>query len=121
MLLDKYLTDEELLSGLAAASVTTEPTDPNFWKFLERFQPYCFVSASDTLFFAAHNKDLVASVHSDRAWADAESQERAYKSSSRAALWRDLGPECGPEKCVEPDCNRLRIKLAMRCFMHQMN
>jgi hypothetical protein len=34
---------------------------------------------------------------------------------------RELGPECGPEKCREPNCNRLRIRLAVFCLKHQFD
>lgn len=40
--------------------------------------------------------------------------------AARAQKWQALGPECGPEVCVEEACKRLRIKLAVRCFMHQI-
>jgi hypothetical protein len=120
LVLDKPLTDDEIMSGLALANVETDPDDPKFWDFLDRLQPYCFASYRGTIFFTAKIKLLVDALHSERAIADIEHQERTYLGSSRASLWRNLGPECGPEKCIEPDCDRLRIKLAVRCFMHQM-
>ena len=43
------------------------------------------------------------------------------RKRARKTFWAELGPECGPETCVETGCNRLRIKLAIRCLEHQFD
>ena len=39
--------------------------------------------------------------------------------SEKESFWSNLGPECGPEKCAEPGCGCLRIKVATFCLQHQ--
>ena len=43
------------------------------------------------------------------------------RDKARKNFRRELGPECGPEKCAQEDCSRLRIKLAIRCLEHQFD
>jgi hypothetical protein len=43
----------------------------------------------------------------------------SLRQSARASFEAELGPECGPERCDEPGCDRLRMKLAIRCLQHQ--
>ncbi|MBA3856532.1 MAG: hypothetical protein C0507_06425 [Cyanobacteria bacterium PR.3.49] len=43
------------------------------------------------------------------------------REQARKKFRRELGPECGPEKCAQESCNRLRIRLAIRCLEHQFD
>lgn len=45
----------------------------------------------------------------------------ARRECRRRTFQYELGPECGPEKCVEDSCKKLRIKLAIRCLEHQFD
>jgi hypothetical protein len=49
-----------------------------------------------------------------------EADAHSHRLSSWKYYWETLGPECGPEKCVQPGCDRLRIHLAIRCLRHQL-
>ncbi|HEY9684838.1 MAG TPA: hypothetical protein V6C86_24890 [Oculatellaceae cyanobacterium] len=120
MYLDRPLGDEELLAGLCFADEEPDPNNSRFWFLLDRIQPYLFISYMERAFFAAQNRGLLDALHSPCALAEVEERERASLRASRKSKWEDVGPECGPEKCVEPDCDRLRIKRAVRCYMHQL-
>lgn len=37
----------------------------------------------------------------------------------RNRFLKEQAPECSPEECVEPDCEHLRIRNALRCLKHQ--
>jgi hypothetical protein len=120
MFLTKQVTDQELLSDLKFADEEPDPNNSRFWLLLERMQPYLFVSYMEKEFFASKNKALLDALRSPNALADVEERERSYRKMSRLTKWENVGPECGPEQCVEPDCHRLRIERAIRCYMHQL-
>jgi hypothetical protein len=45
----------------------------------------------------------------------------ATDREEKSSFFANLGPECGPEKCLQPNCDRLRIKLAVYCLQHQFD
>lgn len=94
-------------------------SDP-FWTVLEDLKPYCFASYLGDLFFCSLNKEHVEAMYSPTVLAQAELFQVDWIRANRAALWQDLGPECGPETCIEAGCSRLRIRLAVRSFLHQL-
>lgn len=51
---------------------------------------------------------------------DLEYLSRKQEKKDRLALWTNLGPEVGPEKCSQDGCEKLRIGLAVNCFLHQL-
>jgi hypothetical protein len=120
MFIDKPLSDQELLSALQFVDEEPDPANFSFWLFLERMQPYLFISCMEKEFFAAKNKDILDVLHSESAIADTEEREKMYLRTSRLTKWTSIGPESGPEKCIEPRCDRLRIERAIRCYMHQL-
>ena len=120
MFLDKPLTDQQIQTGLTFADEEPDPSNSRFWSLLDHLQPYLYISYMAKEFFAAREKILLDALHSADAFADVEAKERADCRNTRAEQWKKLGPECGPEKCVESGCDRLRIKLAIRCFIHQL-
>lgn len=128
MLLDESLADDELLKNLSyfdepyMLDDLDEEQAQNFWAAIEGIQPYCYFSYGlfDGFTFVARGPDLYRQFL-DRV--SLEAIETFYKktaAASRARTWAELGPECGPEICIEDNCNRLRIKLALRCFIHQL-
>jgi hypothetical protein len=92
---------------------------PEFWVFMEKLQPYFFHRWRNDRLFVARDKTILDVLHSTEVLKQAEEYERQQQLKGRASIWETLGPECGPEKCVEVDCDRLRIPLAVRCLMHQ--
>lgn len=122
MLIDEAISVKEIASRLKRAGELTNPEDPDFWNFIETMQPYCFVTYdiyTQQLFFVAKKKELIESLYSAETLARVEQAKRKYLRASRVLTWEQLGPECGPETCVDFGCNRLRIQLAVRCFLHQ--
>jgi hypothetical protein len=120
MLLDKPSSDQELLAALQFINGEPDPANSSFWLVIERLQPYLFISNTDKEFFASKNKHVLDILHSESALADTEERERMYLKASRLTKWKSIGPECGPEKCVEAGCGRLRIERAVRCYVHQL-
>lgn len=119
MLLDKELSDQQIKDAFVSGDVGTHLDDPKFWDILSCLQPYCYVAYTDQLYFISKDKALVDAMYSQQALDSVERTSKEYMLKSRESMWEMLGPECGPEVCAEPGCDRLRIQLAMRCFMHQ--
>lgn len=94
----------------------------SFWHTLETIQPYAYFSIGLTksvcvIFRGAEvYKRFMDSID----WTKIDEYYRTSALESAAKMWKDLGPERGPEKCVVNDCDRLRIPLAIRCFIHQL-
>ncbi len=120
MWLDTDLDLASISDKLNLANEEIDPSNPALWTLIESLQPYLFISYIEKEFFASRDKAVIDALHSAEALANAEAQERAQKSAYRNSVWHNIGPECGPEKCIEGDCDRLRIKLAVRCFVHQL-
>jgi hypothetical protein len=57
-------------------------------------------------------------VNSER-FTNTSERRKAELESSYEEFADEVGPEVGPESCVESDCPRLRIRLAVRCVFHQ--
>ncbi len=119
MLIDEPLSKSEIAGRLSLAGVDADPDNSDFWKFIEEVEPYCFASYTHGMFFTAKKKELIESFYSEETLQNVERTEREKERAGRARMWEMLGPECGPETCVDFGCDRLRIQLAMRCFFHQ--
>ena len=90
---------------------------PTVRQLAELVDAFCYVSLNT---FMAREKDLFDRFLTRELLQEMETLHRQATTESRAQLWSDIGPECGPEVCVEPGCDRLRIRLAVRCFVHQV-
>ncbi len=123
MIIERTVTDAEILDALGSNCTfidDEQEDDSRFWQIMNKLQPYCYLSSSDKSFCTVKSKSLRDSLNTPEIFAREEQTHRDYARAERAKAWNDLGPECGTEICVEPDCSRLRIKLAGRCFLHQM-
>lgn len=128
MLFETPLDDEELLSALRDFDEPYVIDDPEeavavgFWSALAAINPNYYFSYGLSKGFTFIAKGQAAFEHFvDNIFIrDIETIHRDRLASHRASLWKNLGPECGPDVCIEPDCERLRIRLAVRCFIHQI-
>ena len=120
LILDRELTDQELKAALTVRPDKTDLDNIKFWQFLERLQPLCYVADTYQSYFMSKDKTMVEALHSKQALERIEEDRKRGVQQNRLELWSMLGPECGPEKCVEEHCDRQRIELAMRCFIHQL-
>lgn len=128
MLLDEPIADREILHALSNFDEPNmledleEEQAKNFWAALEAVKPYCYFSYGlfDGFTFVARGHDLYRQFLDRASERDIEAIHREMASANRARTWQELGPECGPEICIEHNCERLRIKLAVRCFIHQI-
>lgn len=128
MLLDEQIADSDLLKALSRFDEPymlddlEEEHAKNFWAAIEVIKPFCYFSYGlfDGFTFVARGLALYRQFMER---VSPEAIEQIYKeraAANRAKTWEDLGPECGPETCIEPNCDRLRIRLAIRCFIHQL-
>jgi hypothetical protein len=62
--------------------------------------------------------DLKRLVEDDR-FQHAAENHKVHLREQREEFWLAVGPEVGPELCVEPQCHHLRIEVAVRCIEHQ--
>lgn len=122
MLIDTEYSDSELsqmLVGFEEFQPYLAETD-KFWHVIDRLQPYCYFSYLDEGIFVARGKDLYQSVFNAKYVEALIGNFRQREHEYRRRTWDELGPECGPERCVESGCERLRISLAVRCLLHQL-
>lgn len=128
MLLDKSISDRNLLRALLnfrepyMLDDFEEEQASNFWAAIEVIKPFCYFSYGlfDGFTFVARGLDLYRQYLERVSLETIEKDFKETAAASRSRTWAELGPECGPEICVEHNCNRLRIKLAVRCFIHQL-
>jgi len=90
-----------------------------FWNVVDRVNPFSYFSDLDEGLFVARGKELYDLGFNNEVVAAVTTKFRVGQQRIRQSSWNSLGPECGPEKCVESNCDRLRIQLAVRCFLHQ--
>ena len=123
------ISDQELIAELEHLDLSFHHKElevdksQRFLAAMETIKPYCYFSrnvVSDGFFFVTRNSVLYRQFRDNIPVAEIESNERKYLMSSREQLWNNLGPECGPDVCIEGNCDRLRIMLAVRCFIHQL-
>lgn len=86
-----------------------------FWQTVDSLQPYCCVSGGT---FVARGKDVYEQFYNQELLDEYERDQWQFAKKERARLWGNIGPERGPEVCVEPGCDRLKIELSIRCFVH---
>ena len=92
-----------------------------FWEVLEKLEAIGYLSTYLSLVAIVVNSEShYAGMRSKVNSEIVEAAARLELIQKRAREWELLGPECGPEKCRVEDCSRLRIKLAVYCFVHQM-
>lgn len=63
---------------------------------------------------------IIESYLNSSVFKDLEYLSRKEEKKERLELWQALGPEVGPEACSQVGCERLRISLAINCFLHQL-
>jgi hypothetical protein len=71
-----------------------------------------FVSAyhTDNIQLPEYAEDLVSKI--------VELNKQEQQKEHDINWFKQLGPEIGPEKCKNPDCNKLRIKQSVFCVSH---
>lgn len=111
---------EDLLDGFDDFQPYRGETAP-FWNVVDRIKPICYFSDLDEGIFVAQGKELYELGFNESLVAEITNELRVREQRIRQSTWNTLGPECGPEKCVEPGCDHLRIRLAIRCLLHQLN
>lgn len=126
MIIDHPVDDNEILLALKEFTEPTYledeegPCVKGFWNSIEALQPYCYASYSNGLTFIANGEEFYKDFVNSISIEEVKAFHRNRETEHRLKLWKDIGPECGPETCVESNCDRLRIKLAVRCFIHQL-
>ncbi|MBI2810255.1 MAG: hypothetical protein HYX67_05440 [Candidatus Melainabacteria bacterium] len=94
-----------------------------FWSAIQIINPYSYFSygcCADGFTLVTRERQLYERILDGVCVTEIETLYKNEAATKRARIWRDLGPECGPEICIEPNCNRLRIEVAVRCFIHQL-
>lgn len=115
---DRLKSESEILKALADFEdlLFHQPKDlSKFLQVVDQLQPYCAVSG---YLFLARGKHVYQQYFNEELLDEIRRLEWRSALDQRQRFWKNQGPECGPETCVEPDCTRLRIKLAVRCFVH---
>lgn len=128
LILDKDFDDRSLraqLDGLSEDYALDDHENESvkrFWHKIGMIQPYAYFSLGLNKHFSVilRGASLHQSFMDSLDWSRIEARYKDRALEHAAKKWEDLGPERGPEKCVVNDCDRLRIPLAIRCFIHQL-
>jgi len=135
MIIDRQVSDETLLKLLPDLYQQESYGEPNsleeledeesarFWNVIAAINPHCYYSyglCAEGFTLIVRTRDLFRQYLDRYPVEEIENQKNKSHKDYRANLWKDLGPESGPAPCVELECERLRIKLAARCFIHQL-
>lgn len=127
MFLDDPIPDHDILAALIGFDDPYDLDDLDssetrkFWNCIEMINPYCYFSYAREFTLITRGRDLLDQALTQVSIEELEAHLKHEAAANRARLWDSLGPECGPEECVVPACGRLRIRLAVRCFMHQLD
>jgi hypothetical protein len=120
MILDKYgeLDGYEQLDDLSLPKIR------QFWDHVNLLNPVFYVCDWTLFSFISRSETDFATFIESNSFQNIEAKLKADANSQRLSLWKyywdAIGPECGPETCVQPGCDRLRIHLAIRCLRHQL-
>jgi len=114
--LEQGVTVDDVRDALPYASESPRSYE---WKFLEKLKPYLYVQLADCTYCASESKQLLDLLQTPEVLAEAEKYHLAREKAHRRGQWETMGSELGTEKCIEQGCDNLRIKLAVRCFLHQ--
>lgn len=126
MLLDEVMSEHEVLQNLLEFDEPYLLDDLEndqvkaFWIAIEALRPYCYFSYCEGLTLIMRGTESCKEFIDRVSLEEVETIFRGRTTSYREKKWNELGPECGPEVCIEENCDRLRIKLAVRCFIHQL-
>lgn len=111
---------EEFLDGFELAQLYFEETE-EFWTIVDHLKPIAFFSDREEGIFLAQGRELYELGFNEGVIAEITNRFRTSEQRQRESIWNTLGPESGPEKCIEPGCEHLRIQIAVRCLLHQLN
>ncbi len=116
--IDRLKSESKIMEALVDFQdyllLTPEILD-NLLRVVDQLQPYYSVIGH---LFVARGKHLYQQYFNDEFLDEIRRAEWRSALEQRQSFWKNQGPECGPETCVEPGCDRLRIRLAVRCFVH---
>lgn len=103
----------------------TDVDNTHFWNQIEIAAPIFYYRQDGNDFLVVcRDKEMLAKFMLSSGFQSSEERTKAELIAERPASWKkhfqSLGPECGPEKCVEEGCDNLRIKVAVRCVKHQL-
>lgn len=81
--------------------------------------PLFFFCQSRNFWMATRNRKVFEHLINSERFTNTSERRKAELESSFKEFADAVGPEVGPESCVETDCHRLRIRFAVRCVFHQ--
>ncbi len=93
----------------------------SFWTTLGSLEPLMYLVDGFVFTIISPDKDVIEQLIESHSFGSLEARRHEQARQRLQNLWHSIGPECGPETCVEPGCGRLRIALAIRCFVHQLS
>jgi len=94
--------------------------EQGLWQLIERFEATHYLCDHKLFTLATTDEDVFNEfIHTDE-FINVDQKLYEMAVQCRRELWEAIGPETGPDRCIEPGCTRLRISLAIRCFPHQL-
>jgi len=86
---------------------------------LARLKIFLYLSTSYDYLLITSDQTM-AEIKQSEQFLSLPQQAKEKVLNRRDRQWRQFGPEVGPELCSEEGCERKRIQLTSRCFIHQM-
>jgi hypothetical protein len=92
-----------------------------FWDSLDVLAPTLFIDFTFEFTLVTPKESILQAVITSNGFTGIEARMMKQSIEGKRKAWEQLGPESGPETCVEPGCDRLRIQRAIRCYGHQFD
>ena len=122
--IEKNLIKFQNLDCLEQLDDFSLPTIQQFWKVARQLNPLFYICDWRWFSLVSRSEASLAEFIEGAGFQNSESKLKDDAFATRESLWNHywetLGPEGGPEECVHPGCDRLRIQLAIRCLRHQL-
>lgn len=86
---------------------------------LSTLKAFLYLGNTYDFVFLAQDQTM-AEMKSSEAFLSLPERAREQVCKRRDRMWQQIGPEVGPDLCINEGCEHKRLQLTPRCFIHQM-
>lgn len=115
----RVLKEDEV--GLSGPLICEEANAAQFWERLIELGPESYISNGELFRFVTRNGALFEKFIGSNAVVSVPKKHKVEAERNWQVWLKSVGGEVGPEKCEELGCERLRIKLSLRCGRHHLD
>ena len=113
-----------ILNGFEDRDGLISPPDQidldEFWRPLKELNAYFYCSYLNRYLFLARDAELYEQIFRYERLVEPGFSSLYQEYKRRNELWQEIGPEDGPNKCIEKECKRKSIRNGRKCFFHEI-